>query len=96
MFEAQKIIIFGSIRLSDGLDGRVPFPATARGFSLRRSVKTGSGAHQASGPMNTGLLSPGIKRPGRVADHSLPSSDKIKNGGAILPLPCCFHGVMLT
>jgi hypothetical protein len=33
-----------------------------------------------------GALSPGIKRPGRKADHSPPSSAKIKNGGAITPL----------
>jgi hypothetical protein len=30
---------------------------------------------------------PGMKRPGREADHSLPSSVEVKNGGAILPLP---------
>jgi hypothetical protein len=30
---------------------------------------------------------PGIKRPGREADHSPPSSAGVKNGGAIPPLP---------
>jgi hypothetical protein len=38
-------------------------------------------------PMGTGALSPGIKRSGREADHSPPSSSKVKNGGAIPPLP---------
>jgi hypothetical protein len=30
---------------------------------------------------------PGVKRPGSEADHSPPSSIKMKNGGAVLPLP---------
>jgi hypothetical protein len=33
-----------------------------------------------------GPLSPGVKRPGREADHSPPSSAKDKNDGAIPPL----------
>jgi hypothetical protein len=33
-----------------------------------------------------GAPSPGVKRPGREADHSPPSSAKVKNGEAILPL----------
>jgi hypothetical protein len=33
-----------------------------------------------------GTLSPGLKRQGREADHSLASSAEIKNGGAIPPL----------
>jgi hypothetical protein len=32
-------------------------------------------------------ISPGLKRPGREADHSPPSSAEVKNGGVILPLP---------
>jgi hypothetical protein len=32
-------------------------------------------------------LSPGVKGPGREADHSPPTSAEIKNGGAIPPLP---------
>jgi hypothetical protein len=34
-----------------------------------------------------GALSPGVKLPGREADHSFPSSGEVKNGGAIPPLP---------
>jgi hypothetical protein len=30
-----------------------------------------------------GALSPGVKRPGREADHSPPSNAEVKNGGAI-------------
>jgi hypothetical protein len=32
-------------------------------------------------------LSAEVKRPGREADHSLPSSAEVKKGGAIPPLP---------
>jgi hypothetical protein len=45
------------------------------------------------GPLNLlsngyrGALSPRLKRPGREADHSPPSSAEVKNGGAIPPLP---------
>jgi hypothetical protein len=35
-----------------------------------------------------GAISQVVKRPGRVADHSPPSSADVKNGGAITPL---FH-----
>jgi hypothetical protein len=39
----------------------------------------------------------GIKRPGREADHSPPSSAEVKNGGAIPPLPhVSFHSTMLA
>jgi hypothetical protein len=41
-------------------------------FSLRHRVQTGYGAHSASYPL-TGVLSFGVKRPGREADHSPPS-----------------------
>jgi hypothetical protein len=34
-----------------------------------------------------GALSPGVKRPGREADHSLPSSAVSRKGGAKPPLP---------
>jgi hypothetical protein len=50
------------------LDGRgtgVRFPAGVRDFSLLQSC----GAHPASYPMSTCALSPGVKRPGREADH---------------------------
>jgi hypothetical protein len=37
--------------------------------------------------MSIGALSPGVKGQGREANHSPPSSAKVKNGGAISPLP---------
>jgi hypothetical protein len=36
-------------------------------------------AHPASHSMLFGVLSPGVKRPGREADHQLPSSFEVKN-----------------
>jgi hypothetical protein len=33
------------------------------------------------------IFSKGVKRQGREADHSPPSSAKVKNGGAVPPLP---------
>jgi hypothetical protein len=41
-------------------------------------IQTGSGAHTASCPMGTGDLTPGVKRPGRDADYSRPSSAEAK------------------
>jgi hypothetical protein len=42
-------------------------------------VQNGSGANPASYPMGTRDLSLGLKRPGREADHSPPSSAVVKN-----------------
>jgi hypothetical protein len=43
-----------------------------------------------------GLFPQGVKRPGREADHSPPSSADIKNGGAIPSLPMSsWHNVYL-
>jgi hypothetical protein len=67
---------------------RVRFPAGAGNFSLHHCVQNGSGAHPASCPMGTGVLSLGVKRSGREADHSYPSSTEVKKmSGAIPPLP---------
>jgi hypothetical protein len=35
----------------------------------------------------TGVLSRGLRRPGREADHSSPTSAEVKNRGAESPLP---------
>jgi hypothetical protein len=44
-------------------------------FPLLYRIQTGSGAHPAYFPVGT----PGLNRPGRVADHSHPSNVEIKN-----------------
>jgi hypothetical protein len=48
-------------------------------FSLLHSAQTGSGAHPASYPMDTGDSFPGSKPPGRDAHHSPPTSVEVKN-----------------
>jgi hypothetical protein len=54
-------------------------PTEAEAFSSSPCVQTGSGAHPASYTMGTGGPFPGGKaRPGRDADHSPPSSAKVK------------------
>jgi hypothetical protein len=65
-----------------GLDDRaieVRSP-TGADFSSSPCVQTSSGAYPASYPVSTGGSFPGGKaRPGRDADHSLPSSAEVKN-----------------
>jgi hypothetical protein len=65
-----------------GLDDRaieVRSPTGTEDFSSSPCVQTGSGAHPASYPMGTGGPFPGGEvRPGRDADHSPPSSAKVK------------------
>jgi hypothetical protein len=49
-------------------------------FSSGLCVQTSSGAHPASCPMGTGdHFSGGKARPGRDADHSLPSNAEVVN-----------------
>jgi hypothetical protein len=73
----------GSIVSDYGLDDRAieVDPRRAEDFSSSLCVQTSSGAHPASYPMGTGGPFPGGKakaRPGRDADHSPPSSAKVK------------------
>jgi hypothetical protein len=42
---------------------------------LHHNVQIGSGAHPASCPVGTGVLSVEVKRPGRETDRSLPSAE---------------------
>jgi hypothetical protein len=55
-------------------------------FSPLHSVQTGSGTHLVSYPVGTGALDPGVKRQGREADNSPPSSVEVKTGGVEPPL----------
>jgi hypothetical protein len=51
-------------------------------------VQTGSGVHPTSYKMGTGGSYPGVKRQGREADHSPPTSAEVKKMcGSIHPLP---------
>jgi hypothetical protein len=75
----------------------VRFPEGAGNFSLRHRVQTGSGAHPAPYPMGTGDSFPGVKRPGREADHLPPSSAKAKEYvDPYLHSPIRLNGVVLS
>jgi hypothetical protein len=58
-----------------GAGVRVPVGKTV---SLLHLVQTGSGIHPTSYKMGTGVSSPGVKRQGREADHSPPTSAEVK------------------
>jgi hypothetical protein len=47
-------------------------------FSFLHIVQTGSGVHPTSYKIGTGGSFPGVKRQGREADHSLPTSAEVK------------------
>jgi hypothetical protein len=75
----------------------VQFLAGAGNFSLRHRVQTGSGADSASYPVGTKGSFPGVKRPGRAADHSHPSSAEVKNAWSYNSTPPVrLHGVVLS
>jgi hypothetical protein len=64
----------------DDRGSRVRFPAGAGNFFLHHRVQPPiQGVPEA--------LSLGVKRPGREADHSPPSSAEVKVSGDIPPLP---------
>jgi hypothetical protein len=88
------------IALGYGLDirgSRVRFPAGAGNSSLQYRVQNGSGAHLASYPMGIRVLSLGVKRPVREADHSPPCSAEVKECVELyLHSPIRLHGVVLS
>jgi hypothetical protein len=53
-------------------------PDSVKKFSLLRIVQTGSGVHPTSYKMGTAGSIPGVKRQGREADHSPPTSAEVK------------------
>jgi hypothetical protein len=69
------------IALGYGMDdrgSRVRFSAGAGNFSLHHRIKNDSGALPTSYPRGTRWFSLGVKRAGREADHSPPSSAEVK------------------
>jgi hypothetical protein len=54
------------------------------------------GPHSLLSNVYRGLSPQEVKRSGREADHSLPSSAEVKNGTATPPLPTCLHSVVLN
>jgi hypothetical protein len=76
-------------RYSDGLRaGRLGFDSRQeQDIFLYSTVSIPAVTHAASSPMGTGSSFPEVKRPGREADCSLPTSSVVNNRGAIPPLP---------
>jgi hypothetical protein len=81
--------------LGYGLDVRgskIRLPARAGNFSLHHRVQNGFRAHPASYPMGTGGSFSGGE-----ADHSPPSSPKVKNAWSYTSTPPIYlHGVVLS
>jgi hypothetical protein len=75
----------------------VLFAAGSKILSLHHRFQAGSGAHKASYTMSTEGSFPGVKRPGRVADHSPPSRAKTKNAWSYASTFLIrLHGVVLS
>ena len=79
--------------LGCGLDMPSFIHGRASDKSLIQSVQTASGAHPTCS-VDTGGLCPGMKRPGREADYTAPSSADVKNERRYnSTLPICLRGV---
>jgi hypothetical protein len=65
-------------------------------FSPPYRVQTGSGTHSPPSQWVAEALSPGIKRPGRDADHSPPPSAEVKNTWRYTSTPLLLDGVVLS
>jgi hypothetical protein len=97
--ESDKVLaerVGVGIATSYGLDGRDSIPDNARFFfpspqcpdCLWSTPSHLASAHRA--------VSRRVKRLEREADHSRPSTSKVKNNGAIPPLPQYLYGIMLN
>jgi hypothetical protein len=87
------------IALGCGLDdrgSRVQFPAGAGNFSLHHRARTALGPTQPPIQWVPGALSVGVKRPGRVADNSSPSSAEVNEWSYTSTPPMRFNGVVLS
>jgi hypothetical protein len=58
--------------------GQSSSPGRVKNFSLLHVVQTGSGVTQLPNQRVPGALSPGVKWPGREADHPPPASAEFK------------------
>jgi hypothetical protein len=85
LYLRMKVYRWSSVGIATGygLDGRgsrVRFPAGDENFSLHHRFQNGSGIHPATYPMGgtRGSFPGEVKRPGREAGHSPPSSAEVK------------------
>jgi hypothetical protein len=77
-----------------GRDGPVSIPRQCKIFLP--NIQTDSGIHQSSYPLDTGGSFPKVKWQRYEADHSLPSSAKVKKGPLYLHSPICLIGIVLV
>jgi hypothetical protein len=63
------------------------YSVASTGVGLSTASRPNLGSTHPSIQWIPGAISPGVKRPGRKTDHSLPSSEGVKKGGAIPPFP---------
>jgi hypothetical protein len=82
-------LIFSTYNSYDSRDSSpdIATSPVAQGFSFLQSFQTDPGAHLVSYSMDRGALSTGVKRPGREADHSSPSTAEVKKDEAIPQFP---------
>jgi hypothetical protein len=76
-----------SVGIATGWTAGVRFPAEARGFLYSTPSRPALEPTQSPIQWVSKVLSPALKRQGSEAEHSHPSSDNSKNGGAIPSLP---------
>jgi hypothetical protein len=76
-----------SIATGYGLDGPGSIPGTGKIFPSSTDSRLALGSTHPLIRWVSTAISLKVKRLGCEADHLLPSSAEVKNGGAILPLP---------
>jgi hypothetical protein len=69
------------------LDGRGSIPGRGKVFLFSVVFRPALGSTQPPVQWALGALPPGVKRPWHEANHELPSSAEVKNGGAIHLFP---------
>jgi hypothetical protein len=80
-----------------GLNSQSSIPVRGKKFfSTPQPLEPTLGPSQPPIQWVLGPISPGIKRPGREADHSPPSSAEVKNDGGNLRSLIHLHGVVLN
>jgi hypothetical protein len=81
----------------DNRSSRVRFPAGAVKFLLTTMSRTVLGPTQPPNQWVPGAFSMGVKRPGREADHSPPSSAEVKGRVELyFHSPIRLHGVVFS
>jgi hypothetical protein len=69
------------------MDDQGLIPGGVERFSLLNSIQIALGPIQLPVQWVPGDLPSGVKQQGHEADHSVPFSGKVKNGGTVPPFP---------